>query len=163
MAPSREMLLSAAICLCTDFTSKSSTEAMLAHFTTRTPPTAIEHGHPSLAPFVGRTFDGREEVGRYFELLRRLLAFDNMWFNDFVVDTVRSKVSCQGHARFTWIATGQWWNETFTYMLDFVDEGAQMLVGGGGLGLQDVKVLRYQVWADTGAAYLASRGELKDS
>lgn len=151
MPPSHETLLSAATCLCTDFAAKSATAAILTHFATGVPPTVIEYGHPSLAPFVGRAFNGREEVGRYFELLRRLLDFDGMRFSEYVVDTDSSKVCCKGHARFTWLATGQSWDETFAYTLDFVEEGDQ-----------NVKVRRYQVWADTGAAYLASRGELKD-
>lgn len=43
---------------------------------------------------------------------------------------------------------GNEWNERFAYMLDFDDEG---------------KVTDYQVWADSGAAYLASKGQLDQS
>jgi len=56
-------------------------------------------------------------------------------------------VSVKGQAKFTWIETGQSWDETFTYSLDFDDEP---------------KVTDYQVWADSGAAYLARLGKLDE-
>lgn len=58
------------------------------------------------------------------------------------------RVSCKGTARFTWIegdGKDQSWNERFLYVLDFDDEA---------------KVASYQVWADSGAAYLARTGQL---
>jgi hypothetical protein len=57
-------------------------------------------------------------------------------------------VSVKGRAKFTWIKTRQSWDETFTYTLDFDDEA---------------KVTDYQVWADSGAAYLARLGQLDGS
>jgi hypothetical protein len=54
-------------------------------------------------------------------------------------------VSVKGRAKFTWIETGQTWDETFTYSLDFDDES---------------KITNYQVWADSGAAYLARINKL---
>lgn len=57
------------------------------------------------------------------------------------------KVSVKGRAKFTWIETSQSWDETFTYSLDFDDE---------------LKVTDYQVWADSGAAYLARLGKLDE-
>lgn len=57
------------------------------------------------------------------------------------------KVSVKGQATFTWIKTAQSWNETFTYSLDFDDE---------------LKVTDYQVWVDSGAAYLARLAQLDD-
>ncbi|KAF8247522.1 hypothetical protein K440DRAFT_628761 [Wilcoxina mikolae CBS 423.85] len=159
MAPSRETLLSAALCLCTDFACPSTTTAiLLTHFTTSVPPTAIEHGHPSLAPFIGRAFNGRDEVARYFDMLARLLTFENMRFCEYIVDVDTLKVTCKGCARFTWKKTNQSWDETFTYTLDFMEEGGP----GDGERQREVKVRRYQVWADTGVAYLASRGELEE-
>jgi len=56
-------------------------------------------------------------------------------------------VSVKGRAKFTWIETGQIWDETFTYSLDFDDES---------------KITDYQVWADSGAAYLARINKLDD-
>ena len=58
------------------------------------------------------------------------------------------KVSAKGKARFKWVegaGAGNWWDETFAYVLDFDEEG---------------KVTDYQVWSDSGAAYLASKGQL---
>lgn len=57
------------------------------------------------------------------------------------------KVSVKGRAKFTWVETAQSWDETFTYSLDFDDE---------------LKVTDYQVWADSGAAYLARLGKLDE-
>lgn len=57
-------------------------------------------------------------------------------------------MSVKGQAKFTWIETGQSWNETFIYSLDFDDESM---------------VTNYQVWADSGAAYLARHGKLDTS
>ena len=57
-------------------------------------------------------------------------------------------MSVKGKAKFKWIegvGEGNWWNEQFAYVLDFDDEG---------------KVTDYQVWADSGAAYLAWKGKL---
>lgn len=158
MPSSRQTLLSAARCLCTDFSASSPTEVLLAHFSYDHEPSVIEHGHPALAPFVGREFVGRPEVGRYFNLLAELLTFSAMSFNEYIVDTETCKVACKGRATFTWKSTGQSWHEVFTYTLDFVEEGR------GEAGRHpEVKVRKYQVWADTGAAYLASRGELLDA
>ena len=56
-------------------------------------------------------------------------------------------MSVKGRAKFTWIETGQIWDETFTYSLDFDDES---------------RITDYQVWADSGAAYLARLGKLDE-
>ena len=69
-----------------------------------------------------------------------------MHFSNYVVDTRQGKVSVRGESRFTWTTTKQGWDEVFTYALDFDEE---------------LKVKVYEVWADSGAAYLASRGELE--
>jgi hypothetical protein len=128
---------------------------LLSHFTTTLPPTAIEHGHTALAPFLGRTFTGRDGVQRYFDLLPQLLSFENMRFCDYAVDVDTLMVSCKGCARFTWTETGMSWDEVFTYTLKFVEEGPH--VDGRP---REVKVRKYQVWADTGALWLASQGKL---
>jgi len=49
--------------------------------------------------------------------------------------------SVRGRARFTWKSTGKAWDEIFVYRIQLDEEG---------------KVLVYEVWADSGAAYLAS-------
>lgn len=135
-----QALKSAATALCTDFATGKDAPNLLSHFSTHESPVAIEHGLPCLAPFLGREFKGTNEVEQYFELLSEQLSFRNMEFDEYVVDTQQLKVSVKGKARFIWISTGDAWDETFTYTLDFVKEDDDAL-----------KVRRYQVWADTGA------------
>lgn|SRR5690606_31277734 len=71
--------------------------------------------------------------------------------DEWVVDTQNASVSLRGRARFKWLSTGEEWEETFTWLLRLAreDEGAS----------EEYKVSEYKVWADTGAAFLASRGE----
>lgn len=120
---------------------------LLSHFSSS--PRAIEHGHPALAPFLGREFVGLDGVADYFKLIQQHLRFDNMGFSEWVVDAHAMRVAVKGTARFTWTETGEAWDEVFAYVLDMVEEE-----DGG------VKVGRYQVWADSGAAYLARKGKL---
>ncbi len=77
-----------------------------------------------------------------------------MSFVEWVVDTEVNKVCCKGKAKFRWVEEGskgmenqEWWDESFVYMLDFD---------------MDAKVTDYQVWADSGAAYLARIGQLDE-
>lgn len=99
-----------------------------------------------MAQFLGRSFDGLDGVRSYLETITTLLSYENMEFSEFIVDAEARKVVCKGKAKFTWIETRESWQETFVYMLDFDDEG---------------KITDYQVWADSGAAYLASKGKLE--
>ena len=141
----RRQLLCAAQSLCDDFASKKDVASLLSHFSRTVQPSAIEHGEPLLAPFLGRRFVGIGGIQSYFELLAQHLTYQNMRFSEYVVDVEERKVAVKGQAEFTWTASGDAWDETFAYVLDF-DEQA--------------KVVRYQVWADSGAAYLARIGEL---
>jgi len=75
------------------------------------------------------------------------LTYENMRFSEYIVDIENHKVSVKGQATFTWTKTEESWDEIFTYSLDFDDE---------------LKVTDYQVWADSGAAYLASLGKLDE-
>ncbi|KAF9223992.1 transcription elongation factor S-II [Gyrodon lividus] len=147
MTSSRQLLLDAAKCLCDDFAQKKIPEILLSHFSETHPCTAVEHGLPAFAPFLNRSFNGRGGVLEYFSTIASLLTHKNMRFSEYFVDTEARKVSVMGMATFTWISTEESWDETFTYVLDFDDEN---------------KVTGYQVWADTGAAYLASKGQLKE-
>jgi hypothetical protein len=146
MSSDREALLYAAANLCNAFACQYALEAILDHFSTTSEPFAIEHGLPQLAPFVGRPFKGLDGIKEYFGLLDEHVSFKDMYFVDYIVDTEVSKVSARGTATFTWKATNQSWDEVFTYVLGF--DG-------------DRKVKSYEVWADTGAAYLASQRKLK--
>ncbi|KAF4619418.1 hypothetical protein D9613_005413 [Agrocybe pediades] len=145
MAPSRKELQNAAEEFCRGFASKKSVDEFLEYFSTTYEVSAIEYGEPVLAPFLGKQFVGKAGLKEYFELIGSLLSYDNVAFSEYVVDCEALKVSVKGKAKFTWISSKQSWNETFTYTLDFDEE---------------MKVVRYQVWADSGAAYLARRGEL---
>lgn len=151
MVSARAQLLASAQALCSAFAAKADLNILLSHFSTTHEITAVEYGEPFLAPFVGRPFTGRqgpESVAAYFNLLQKYLTYENMTFVEWIVDSEARKVSVRGTAKFTWTegpGEGQWWEEDFVYVLDFDDDG---------------KVTDYQVWADSGAAYLASRGEL---
>ena len=142
----RRQLHCAAQCLCDDFASKKDVKSLLSHFSSMVQPSAIEHGEAFLAPFLGRTFVGISSIQSYFELLAQHLTHQNMRFSEYVVDVEERKVAVKGQAEFTWTSSGDKWEETFAYVLDFDDQA---------------KVVRYQVWADSGAAYLARMGELE--
>ncbi|KII87373.1 hypothetical protein PLICRDRAFT_55336 [Plicaturopsis crispa FD-325 SS-3] len=145
MTLSRAQLLKAAQALCADFASGTDLDTLLSHFSTTHQPTAIEYGDPSLAPFLGRKFTGDAEIRRYIGIIGSVLSYQNMSFSEWTVDTEVRKVCVKGKGRFTWTSTQESWDETFAYMLDF-DE--------------DLKVTNYQIWADSGAAYLARVGKL---
>ncbi|KAI0766601.1 hypothetical protein BD413DRAFT_568933 [Trametes elegans] len=149
--PTRAQLLESAKALCTAFASKADVDTLLSHFSSTHQISACEHGLPVLAPFLGRPFTGRagaNSVAAYFELLQKHLTYENMSFGEWTVDAEAQRASVVGTARFTWAegaGKGQAWDEQFVYVLDFD---------------QDAKVTDYQVWADSGAAYLARTGAL---
>jgi len=145
MPLSRAHLLKSAQIFCDAFSQKKDTDTILSHFSTTHEVSAIEYGTPILAPFLGRPFLGISEVKRYFELIGSLLSYKDVEFSEYVVDLEAMKVCVKGKGTFTWLSTGQSWDEVFTYTLDFDDE---------------LKLVQYQVWADSGAAYLARIGEL---
>ena len=147
MKLTRSQILEAAVAFCTSFSQGKDVESILALFSTTQPVSAIEHGDPSLAPFLGRTFEGKEGIKRYFEVIGSLLSYENISFGEYVVDAEERKVAVKGKGTFTWKETGKAWNETFAYVLDF-DE--------------DAKLTRYQIWSDTGSAYLASKGDARE-
>lgn len=140
-ACTRALLLSAAQSLCNDFSSASSTSTLLSHFRSDhgALATAYEHGHHSLAPFLGRPFLGRSGVKEYFNMLQQYLTFSDMKFEDYVVDEVEKTVCVTGQARFVWKQTGRGWQEVFAYHLQYVDEDGKW------------KISRYGVWADSGS------------
>ncbi|KIK65654.1 hypothetical protein GYMLUDRAFT_70745 [Collybiopsis luxurians FD-317 M1] len=139
---SRAQLLASATSFCDAFAQKKNLETILSHFSVTHQVSAVEHGERVLGPFLGRAFRGLDGVRSYFEIIAGLLSYEGMEFSEFAVDVETRRVTCKGKAEFTWNSTGESWNETFAYMLDLDDEG---------------KITDYQVWADTGAAYLAIR------
>ncbi|KAJ5377674.1 uncharacterized protein N7496_005083 [Penicillium cataractarum] len=99
---------------------------------------------------------------------------DEAW----LVDDACMAVVLRGRAQFKWMSTGQGWDETFIYRIALAEEKGGD-VGGGvdmartgvstatagdgdGKGKSRLKVVEYQVWADSGAAYLARMGKLGD-
>ena len=147
MPPSRNQLLDAASSFCRDFAEKKDPDVLLQHFSTMYKCTIIEHGQQSLAPFLGRTFVGLPAIRSYFTLISELLAYEGMRFSAYTVDIEARKVCVKGEATFTWLSTRESWDEAFIYMLDFDDE---------------LKVTDCQIWADSGAAYLAGTGRLNE-
>ncbi|KAI2464702.1 hypothetical protein F4781DRAFT_412148 [Annulohypoxylon bovei var. microspora] len=143
----RAELLEAATAFCESFARKKPLGEILGHFSSSPDVLAYEHGLRELAHFLGREFRGREGVRGYFETVASCLNYEDMRFADYVVDAAEGRVAVRGTARFTWIATGESWDEVFAYALRF-DE--------------DRKVTRYEIWADSGAAYLASKGRLQE-
>lgn len=156
----RETIIYPARALCSAFARGASTVELLTHFTEEPMAVAHEHGHPDLAPFLGRPFNGIDGVGRYFDLIASLLTIQDMRFDredEWVVDQQTLAVCVRGRARFTWKATGETWDETFCYRLGIAEEVGESAERSG-----TFKVQEYRIWADTGAAYLASRGQLRD-
>lgn len=143
----RESLHDAARSFCSAFAEKAPYEVIASHFSPSSKKIAFEHGLPQLAPFLGRTFEGDQGIRKYFELLSAHLQYEHMWFDNYIIDSEVRKVSVRGHAKFSDLATGQTWDEVFAYQLGF-DE--------------DNKVLSYEIWSDTGAAYLAGNGHLRN-
>jgi len=141
---SREALLRSARSLCDDFANKEPLEKVLDNFSSTNGDDiyCLEHGtsHPSV-PFLGRAFRGRDGAREYFEIIASLLSYENMGFTEYFVDVENAAVSVRGEATFTWRSTGKSWDEVFTYRVRFDNDG---------------KVMRYEVWADSLAAYLAS-------
>ncbi|KAI1755412.1 transcription elongation factor S-II [Xylaria castorea] len=171
-ALTRAELLAAARAFCDSFAQKKSVDEILSYFAETGgggdggeggggggEVVVHEHGLPQLAPFLGRDFRGLDGARGYFETVGECLRYEDMRFVEFVVDAGGSrdengggdkedgtgKVAVRGKARFTWNETNQSWDETFVYVLLFDERG---------------KLVRYEVWADSGAAYLARRGEL---
>ena len=142
----RDTLLRSAQSLCDDFANKEPLDKVLSNFSTQQGGNNIfcfEHGDAnSSVPFLCRPFAGMCGARQYFEIIASLLSYTNMRFTDYFVDVEMAAVSVQGKATFTWKNTGKSWDEVFTYRLRFDSDG---------------KVTKYEVWADSLAAYFASK------
>lgn len=143
----RSKLQRAAESFCNAFAKQAPLDDIMSHFSTRYEITAHEHGLASLVPFLGMTFRGADGIREYFGLLAKYLSYQDMKFKNYIVDEHANRVGVRGEARFTWTSTNQSWDEVFSYQLAFDEDG---------------KVVSYDVWADTGAAYLASKERLKE-
>jgi hypothetical protein len=158
---SRAELLGAAKAFCDSFAQKKPLDEILSHFSSSSSSSSLtaggeseilvhEHGLPQLAPFLGRDYRGIQGAREYFETVAQYLSYEDMRFVEFIADAeaeAGGRVAVRGRARFTWTETGQGWDETFVYVLRF--------------DARSRKLVRYEVWADSGAAYLARRGQLE--
>ncbi|KAJ5639681.1 uncharacterized protein N7484_007543 [Penicillium longicatenatum] len=127
-------------------------------FTTQPAPIAHEHGLQQLAPFLGRTFTGIDGISEYFDTMISTLEIKSMKFepeSNWLVDDTNMAVCLRGTATFIWRETGQSWDETFVYRVALARDTSEDKDKQGRL-----LVSEYQVWADTGAAYLARIGGL---
>ena len=142
-ARTRDDWLRSTRALCNAFANHSSIEQIIDCFTSSQQDNILlfEHGLPELAPFVGRAFQGTQGIRDYFGVVSEHLSYKAMSFSDYSVDTELAVVSVRGSAEFTCKSTGKHWNECFIYRIQLDDDG---------------KIVVYEVWADTGAAYLAS-------
>lgn len=145
----RDELLRSTRMLCHAFANPNGTMDQIVECFSSSRPEDIrlfEHGLPDLAPFLGRSFRGVKGIKDYFAVVSEYLSHQNMSFSDYIVDEELKVVSVRGNAKFTWKTTGNCWSEVFLYRIQLDEEG---------------KILIYEVWADSGAAYLAARGALE--
>lgn len=147
MGLERQRLLAAAQGFCDAFKDMADIDDILLFFASSDDSSVIEYGEPALAPFLGRRFIGAPGIRMYFETVQAVLSYGNLQFSDFVVDVETKKVGLKGSGTFQWKSTGESWDESFAYILSF-DDGC--------------RITEYQVWADSGSAYLARIGKLNE-
>ena len=95
MPLTRSQLLAAAEALCNDFAGQAPLPDLLSHFSTTHQISALEHGEPYLAPFLGRKFEGRSgshSVPEYFKLLQKYLTYEDMSFGEIQLTERREKL-----------------------------------------------------------------------
>ncbi|GAA5891942.1 hypothetical protein JCM6882_007415 [Rhodosporidiobolus microsporus] len=117
-------------------------------------PCCIEHGpsgHDAL-PFLGRPFTSRDGILEYYQLISEVLKGKGGTYDeeDLLVKMreggKRARAVWTGEA--VWIVqkTGKEWKEAVVWAFDL-----------GEVGDGEWKIQRWEVWADTLSAYLASR------
>ncbi|TGJ87762.1 hypothetical protein E0Z10_g1026 [Xylaria hypoxylon] len=142
----RNELLAAAKAFCDSFAQKKSLDEVLSHFSSPSPTgggaeiIVHEHGLPQLAPFLGRDFRGLEGAREYFETVGEYLSYEDMRFVEFIAD---ASLGSEEH-----------WGPSED------GDGGKVVARGKARFTWTRLLRRYEVWADSGAAYLASRGEL---
>jgi len=141
----KKMLLAAAKGLCEAFAQGKPISELLGFFTEHEA-IAIEHGHPSIAPWLGQEYIGHKEIGEYFQMISDNLSFENMKFGEWFVDEDKFRVGVNGDARWTFKETGKSWDEKFTYVLDYAEGETEREPS-----VREVKLRKYAVWADSGA------------
>ncbi|KAJ5613606.1 hypothetical protein N7528_007260 [Penicillium herquei] len=155
----RSTLVDSVNALLSAFTSSNPPiPSIVSAFTTVPTPFIHEHGLPQLAPFLGHTFSGVEGISEYFETLSQTLNIHSMVFEpdpEWLVDLTNLCVTLRGTARFEWKDTKNSWSETFIYRIALATDTSDDQEKRG-----RILISEYQVWADTGAAYLARMGQL---
>jgi len=141
----KKMLIAAAKELCEAFAQGKPIPELLDFFTEHEA-IAIEHGHPSIAPWLGREYIGHQEIGEYFQMVADNLSFQDMKFGDWFVDEDKLRVGVKGKARWTYKKTGKSWDEKFAYVLDYAEGETEREPC-----VREVKLRKYAVWADSGA------------
>ena len=140
--PSRDDLLRSTLDLCQRFADAkhSDIREILSCFSSSRPDDEIrliDHGLPKRTPYLGRSFVGREGIQNYFEtIVATHLSYENMVFSDCIIDVDTRVTSLRGKA-----FEGKAWEEVFLFRIQLDEEG---------------KIVVYEVWADSGAAYLAT-------
>jgi len=153
----KKILLASAHSLCEAISQRKPIDQLLSLFTEHEA-IAIEHGHPNLAPWLGREYIGHKEIAEYFQTVDDHLDFSTLEFSDYFVDEDKLRVGVKGRAKWTYKKTGKSWEETFTYVLDYAEGQTERENGDEGRK-REVKLRKYAVWADSGALYLASKGD----
>ncbi|KAL4884819.1 hypothetical protein BJY04DRAFT_170861 [Aspergillus karnatakaensis] len=160
MTHPRDSTIKATSALTTALTSGADLNTLLSTFTVSPAAIAHEHGHPKLATFLGRTFRGHKGVGEYFTLVERQMRIKEMEFNrecDWVVDAEKKTVCLRGRGVWENKLTSEQWVEIFAYRVELAEEEWEGCKDKG-----ELKVKSYEVWADTGAAFLAEKGKLRN-
>ncbi|KAL4873539.1 hypothetical protein BDV12DRAFT_80300 [Aspergillus spectabilis] len=155
----RTPLINATSALTTAFASRAPLGTLVSQFTVLPAAQAREHGHPKLGTFMGHTFIGHKGVGEYFNLVEKQMRLREIIFDDesdWVVDTEKSVVCLRGKARWQDKLSEEEWDEIFAYRVALAEEESEQSKEKG-----ELKVRFYEVWADTGAAFLANGGSLR--
>ncbi|KAJ5116351.1 hypothetical protein N7456_000699 [Penicillium angulare] len=155
---SRASLIESTQSLLHALTTNSPITTITSTFTSSPEPLIHEHGLQQLAPFLGRSFTGADGISQYFDILSQFLEIKSMDFepdSEWIVDESTMCVCLRGTATFIWKETNNSWGETFVYRIKLAREDSGAKKG-------QLLVSEYKVWADTGAAYLARIGRLRD-
>ncbi|GAA5894788.1 hypothetical protein JCM8208_006072 [Rhodotorula glutinis] len=122
-----------------------------SYFTAGDSPVCLEHGpeHPDL-PFLGKAFIGGSEIVRYYDLIGTVLKGKGSRFVEedlFVkeVDEGRVDAVWTGDATWSVARTGKEWHEAVVWRFGLEKEDGEW------------RIRRWEVWADTLSAYLATQ------
>ncbi|GAA5859173.1 hypothetical protein JCM8547_008902 [Rhodosporidiobolus lusitaniae] len=137
-----------------DLNAAAAPSTFTSYFTSSTLPTCIEHGPPghSSLPFLGRPFTGHAQIEEYYNLIGTILKGEGSRFNE--EDLLVKEKEGRGKAKAVWTGEATWsvqktgkeWEESVVWAFDLIKEEAA-----------EWKIEKWEVWADTLSAYLASK------